>query len=212
LETLAEIAQETPWLYQRTPIQPSPYIPVPATLDEYIDSLDAKQAHELRRKMRRAARSAIPVTMEIIANRELLGQALEDFFRLMVQEADKAAFLTPVMRTQMEAIAEAAFDNGWLQLVFLKVGHDRAAAYLNFDYDGRIWAYNSGFDTRFAELSPGWLLMAEMMQWCIANKIEAFDFMRGEEEYKYRFGGVDRFVWRATLMKEKDQTKSEKAV
>jgi hypothetical protein len=30
--------------------------------------------------------------------------------------------------------------------------------------------------------------------------VREFDFMRGDEEYKYRFGAVDRFVMRATLL------------
>jgi CelD/BcsL family acetyltransferase involved in cellulose biosynthesis len=37
------------------------------------------------------------------------------------------------------------------------------------------------------------------LQWCNENGIEAFDFMRGDEEYKYRFGGVDRHLDRLTL-------------
>ena len=31
------------------------------------------------------------------------------------------------------------------------------------------------------------------------NKRTEFDFMRGDEDYKYRFGGVDRFVVMAKL-------------
>jgi CelD/BcsL family acetyltransferase involved in cellulose biosynthesis len=37
------------------------------------------------------------------------------------------------------------------------------------------------------------------MDWCIQQGRDAFDFMRGDEEYKYHFGGVDRFVLKATL-------------
>lgn len=203
LETLAELAPETPWQVQQSRIQPSPYIPIPDSLDAYIDSLDSKQAHELRRKMRRAARNAVPVEMEIVARPEDLNQALEDFFHLMAQEAEKAAFLTPAMQAQMESISRAAFAAGWLQLVFLKVGRERSAGYMNFDYDNRIWAYNSGFAPQFAALSPGWLLMADMIQWCVEHGREVFDFMRGDEEYKYRFGGIDRFVYRVLLSKSK---------
>ena len=202
LEVFGELAQETPWPREQNRLQASPYIPIPADLDEYFAMLNAKQAHELRRKMRRAANNAIPIRMEIVKQAEDLEQALDDFFQLMTQEADKAAFLTAAMRLQMEAIARAAFENGWLQLAFLKVGNDRAAAYLNFDYDNRIWAYNSGFDSRFAPLSPGWLLMVEMLQWCIAQGREVFDFMRGDEEYKYRFGAIDRFVWQVEIVRQ----------
>ena len=36
---------------------------------------------------------------------------------------------------------------------------------------------------------------------CRKNGRYEFDFMRGDEEYKYRFGGVNRFVMRARVYK-----------
>lgn len=180
-------------------LQPCPYIVLPETFDAYLESLDSKQAHELRRKMRKAARNVLPVSAELISEAGDLDQALDDFFGLMTQEEDKLKFLTPAMRAQMEAIARAAFAGGWLQLVFLKVGSQRAAAYMNFDYDERIWGYNAGFSNAHAQLSPGWLMMAEMMQRSIEEKKIVFDFMRGDEEYKYRFGAVNRYVKKVTI-------------
>jgi CelD/BcsL family acetyltransferase involved in cellulose biosynthesis len=51
------------------------------------------------------------------------------------------------------------------------------------------------------ELSPGWVLLANTIQWCCENGRYEFDFMRGDEEYKYRFGGVNRFVMRARVLR-----------
>jgi CelD/BcsL family acetyltransferase involved in cellulose biosynthesis len=61
--------------------------------------------------------------------------------------------------------------------------------------------YNSGFNPRYFETSPGWVLLGHMIQWAISNGREALDFMRGDEEYKYRFGAVDRHVVKATLIR-----------
>ena len=192
-------AQNLGWAYEIETLQPSPYIVVPDSLEAYIEGLDSKQSHELRRKLRRAARNPQPITLEIIKARAFLPAALEDFFTLMTQEADKARFLTPAMRAQMETVALTAFDGGWLQLVFLKCGARRIAGYLNFDYDTCIWAYNAGFSNEDAALSPGWLIMAEMMRWCGQHGRRIFDLMRGGEDYKYRFGAIDRFVHRVVI-------------
>ena len=191
--------REFGWTYENEILQPSPYIRVPKNLDAYIEGLGSKQAHELRRKLRRAARNPEPIALEIIQDAALLPAALHDFFALMTQEADKAKFMTPGMRAQMETIARTAFDGGWLQLAFLKCGTRRIAAYMNFDYDNCIWAYNAGFNSADAKLSPGWLIMAEMMRWSAEYGRRIFDLMRGGEEYKYRFGAVDRFVQRAVI-------------
>lgn len=199
LGLLQQAAEAEGLAYEQVQLQPSPYIPVPDSFEDYMGMLESKHAHELRRKLRRAARHAVPTAVEIVQEKERLGPALKDFFALMRQEADKNQFLTPAMQTQMDAIARAACRAGWLQLMFFKVGNERVAGYLNFDYDNRIWAYNAGFNSGYAELSPGWLLLAEMIDWCIDNDRAVFDLMRGGEEYKYRFGGVDRFVLKATI-------------
>ena len=53
----------------------------------------------------------------------------------------------------------------------------------------------------FKDVSPGWVIMAYDIQWCCNNGRNEFDFMRGDEEYKYRMGGVNRFVMRARAVK-----------
>jgi CelD/BcsL family acetyltransferase involved in cellulose biosynthesis len=119
----------------------------------------------------------------------------------MAADPEKSAFLTTEMRTQMHRSARAAFQDGWLQLAFLTVNGEKAAGYLNFDYRNRIWVYNSGLDRRFQEYSPGWVLLGHLLQWANEKQRDEFDFMRGTEDYKYRFGGVDKMVVRAKISK-----------
>jgi CelD/BcsL family acetyltransferase involved in cellulose biosynthesis len=106
------------------------------------------------------------------------------------------------MRSQMHMAVRAAQREGWLQLSFLEVDGVKAAGYLNFDYADHIWVYNSGIDFQFGDLSPGWVLLGYLLQWAIEHKRRAFDFMRGNESYKYRFGGVDRFIMRARVIRD----------
>ncbi|PPQ36641.1 hypothetical protein CCS01_04570 [Rhodopila globiformis] len=49
---------------------------------------------------------------------------------------------------------------------------------------GLLTAHESG---PWARLSPGRLLMAEIVRWCIAEGIETFDLARGDEPYKKDF-------------------------
>jgi len=119
----------------------------------------------------------------------------------MARDPDKAKFLTPAMRAQMHSIIQAAHRAGWLQLAFIEVNGEKAAGYLNFDYMGHIWVYNSGLDFRFSELSLGWVLLGHLLEWANEHQRKYFDFMRGDEQYKYRFGAIDRQVVRATLRK-----------
>jgi CelD/BcsL family acetyltransferase involved in cellulose biosynthesis len=81
------------------------------------------------------------------------------------------------------------------------VDGQKAAGYLNFDYVNRIWVYNSGLARRFTDLSAGWVLLGYLLQWANEQKRLEFDFMRGDEDYKYRFGALDRFLARGKVQR-----------
>jgi CelD/BcsL family acetyltransferase involved in cellulose biosynthesis len=178
-----------------------PSIPLKGDFEIYLAGIEKKQRHEIRRKMRRLAESGLNIRWYIVKDEQALEKEVEAFLELMAEDPNKAAFLTPPMRQQMKLACRAAFDHGWLQLAFLEVDGQKAAGYLNFDYLDRIWVYNSGFSWRFMDLSAGWVLLGYLLQWANENQRSEFDFMRGNEDYKYRFGGVDSFVVRARVIR-----------
>jgi CelD/BcsL family acetyltransferase involved in cellulose biosynthesis len=189
------------WTFTRETYQPAPYIPLPADFDTYLAGIDKKQRHEIRRKMRRAAEHEIPVRWYIVEDESMLDAEMDGFFALMTQDPAKEKFLTEPMRRQMLATAHTALRGGWLWLAFLEVGGTKAAGAFNFDYDNRLWGYNSGVNRDFIELSPGWVLLSHTLQWACEHGRSEFDFMRGNEEYKYRFGAKDRLVMRAKVVR-----------
>jgi CelD/BcsL family acetyltransferase involved in cellulose biosynthesis len=124
---------------------------------------------------------------------------IDAFIRLMEQDTGKADFLRPEMRAQMREIIRTAHENGWLWLAFLEADGKRIAAALNFDYENKLWGYNAGVDRAYMDLSPGWVLLGYILQWACENNRAEFDFMRGDEEYKYRFGAVNQYVMRVKV-------------
>ncbi len=200
-QALARRAAACGWTFSDQVLQPAPYISLPGDFETYLAGIKKKQRHEIRRKMRRAANYHEPVTWRIITAEEELDAAIEACCELMSQDPDKQAFLTQTMRSQMRILLHAAFRAGWLQLAFLEVGGRKAAGYLNFDYDNRIWVYNSGAHPDYLHLSPGWVLLGHLLQWANENGRHEFDFMRGDEAYKYRFGAQDRFVHRLRVQR-----------
>ncbi len=202
--TLAALEAESAkrgWDFTREVYQPAPYIPLPADFDSYLAGIDKKQRHEIRRKLQRAAEHEIPVRWYRVEDESTLESEMEAFFALMTQDPAKENFLTEPMRRQMLATARTALRGGWLWLAFLEVGGKKAAASFNFDYKNRLWGYNSGVSRDFIELSPGWVLLAHILQWACEHGRSEFDFMRGNEEYKYRFGARDRSVMRVRVLR-----------
>ncbi len=199
LQVLKFEAEKIGWSFTQERTYHTPSIPLPGDFETYLSNIDKKQRHEIRRKMRRAVESGSDVRWYIVKDEATLEAEVDAFLVMMAEEPDKEKFLTEAMRQQMHLSSRAAFENGWLQLAFLEVDGQKAAGYLNFDYLNRIWVYNSGIERRYLELSPGWVLLGHLLQWANENKRAEFDFMRGDEEYKYRFGGVDQFVVRAQV-------------
>ena len=197
---IERIAPELGWTVKAENAYHTPVIPLAADWDAYLAGIDKKQRHEIRRKLRRAEESA-EVKWYFAEDAATLDAEIEAFFDLMAVDEDKKRFLTDPMRGQMRAIIHWAFDAGYLQLSFLTIEGVKGAGYLCFDYNGHILVYNSGFDFRFSQYSPGWVLLGFLIQHAIENSKKYFDFMRGDEDYKYRFGGADGFVRRIELEK-----------
>jgi len=189
------------WTHHEEVYRPTPRIPLNGSFDEYLARIDKKQRHEIRRKMRRAAESEKNVRFTIVNGTEDIDAEIDVFFDLMVHDPGKAEFLHPAMREQMTVTIRNAHAQGYLWLAFLEIDGVKTAASLNFDYKNKLWGYNSGVSREHMELSPGWVLLAHTIQWCCDNGRYEFDFMRGDEEYKYRFGGVNKHVMRVKVIK-----------
>lgn len=200
LPVLKEAARRRGWTFSQEVLQHCPYIPLPGDWEKYLlEQVDKKQRHEIRRKIRRVESNDKAVRWYIVEDERALDTEIEAFMDLMAHDPQKAKFLTDAMRRQFRRGSWAAWRAGYLQLAFLEVGGVKAAGYINFDYGNRIWVYNSGLNFDYYNLSPGWVLLGYLLQWANENKRQVFDFLRGEEDYKYRFGGIDRRVVRVKI-------------
>jgi CelD/BcsL family acetyltransferase involved in cellulose biosynthesis len=176
-----------------------PIVRLPSTFEDYIASLDKKNRHELRRKLRR---SAGLVEWYIVGDEHDLNVELNKFLILMAASTpDKAEFLrNPQNVDFFQRMVPVMAERGWLQLSFLTVKGEAAASYLNFDYENRIMVYNSGLDPAvYGHLSPGIVLLARLVEYAIDTERTVFDFLRGDEPYKYDMGGQDTQVYRMEI-------------
>jgi CelD/BcsL family acetyltransferase involved in cellulose biosynthesis len=193
VKALESAAKSLQWNFRTECVKHSPFVSLPGDWDAYLALIDKKQRHEIRRKMRRAAESS-EVKWYFVEKRDSLENEINDFLGLMALDGEKAHFLNDPMKEFMRFSLNWAFQEHCLQLSFLEIQGHKAAGYFCFDYQNRILVYNSGFDPDYSEYSPGWVLLGNLLQWANENHRSEFDFMRGNEDYKYRFGGKDRFV------------------
>lgn len=162
--------------------------------DGYLQTLSKKQRHEIRRKLRRA-QEGVEWEWRTSQNEADLARDLPIFFRLHEASArDKARFMTPRMRAFFEDLSAAFLAKGMLRLsVFRREGVDIAAT-MSFLYRDRYLLYNSGYDPAYAAHSPGIAAAAHAIQDAISEKAAVFDFLSGDESYKYQLGATNTYT------------------
>lgn len=199
---LAEMAADRGYQVHTEVEDICPIIPLPATWDDYLNSLSKKQRHEIRRKLRRAEGSG-QINWYIVNEEHDLAAEMEAFIELhQKSHVDKDEFMDAQMKGFFHAAAQVLHEAGWLQLAFMEVNGEKAATMLNFDYQDSIMVYNSGYNPhKYARLSPGIVLLAYCIQWAIELGRSKFDFLRGDEEYKYRFGAQPTEIYRLVIAK-----------
>lgn len=200
-QALHQAARQQGLTVERRPEDVCPIIPLPSTWDDYLGMLDKKQRHELRRKIRRAEREA-KVDWYVTCDPKYLSEDMEVFFHLhRVSSPDKEDFVSdPAVQAFFHEVGRLLLTQGSLELSFLLTNGERAATMFCFEYNNRTLVYNSGYDPQsFRHLSPGIVLLGYHIQDSITKGRTEFDFLRGDEVYKYRFGGQNLEVYQVSI-------------
>ena len=197
-------ATDSCWLVTREREDVCPVLTIPAGLDfeGYLDTLEKKERHEVRRKIRRAS-AAGRIALELSADpiRDL------DAFVELHQKRWGAEGLFPptaggaASRRFFAGLFESCAPTGVLDLCFLTIGGRRIAAGVTFDDGKTKYYYNAGVDPDARELSPGVVMVASYIQRAIELGRTRLDFLRGNEPYKYEWGAVDEPIERLLVQR-----------
>jgi CelD/BcsL family acetyltransferase involved in cellulose biosynthesis len=200
-EMLPQIAQEKGLSCAVMPEDVCPVVSLPGDFETYLMSLRKKDRHELRRKVRKLeGREDVRWYLVPPTDAEQMHDAMHTFLDLHRKSGtDKAHFMNEDMASFFFETVEALLPTGWLDLAILEVDKEPAAAYFSFNYNERIYLYNSGYDPRFSSYSAGIALLVYRIHKAILQGAKHFDFLRGDEEYKYDFGGKNSYVFRAII-------------
>ena len=162
---------------------------LPPTWEEYLGGLASKQRHEVRRKLRRLAEAG-EINYRFIDDISSTPGFMDRFFKMFTESRqDKAAFLTEQREVFFRLLVEKTTATGLLKLGMLELDGRVMAAVICFDYDDGIYLYNSGYDPEFNYLSVGWLSKVLCIKESIESGKKIFDFLKGDEPYKYHLGG-----------------------
>jgi len=160
-------------------------VDLPASFDDYLGGLDAKERHEVRRKRRR---------FEAAHGRARLqgaGPAGLAWFAAMHRAAagTKGGFLTPSLEAFFRDLL--AIEGARLDLLMGEQERPLAAAF-GFQDEQAYYLYNSAYQPAAAPSSPGVVLVELLVRRAIGGGLGRFDFLKGAESYKFRLGARPR--------------------
>jgi CelD/BcsL family acetyltransferase involved in cellulose biosynthesis len=173
-------------------------IALPKTFEEYLAGLDGHDRHEFRRKRRRLSeagewkvRRAHDVGWE---------DDLASFVEFHRQApGDKSSFFTSERERFFRRLAADLMLLGLARLDVLELSGEVVAATFSYDFRDRFGLYNSSFRPDLARLAPGMVLVGSLIEEAIEAGKTEFDFLRGGEAYKMRFGPVARPVYQVMI-------------
>lgn len=177
----------------------APALDLPFTVESYLSTLTKKDRHEVRRKKRRAEKEGT-VTFHKIVQPSQVMEIFPRFITLFRKTArNKDAFLTPEREQFFLSVAEEFSRREWLELFVLSFDKKEVAYLLSFHYNDTLYLYNAAYDPGYSSLSPGIVAITYCLEDTISRGIQRFDFLRGDETYKYRFGAHDNHLYRLTV-------------
>ena len=180
-----------------------PYVELPGTWEQYLQTLvGPKSRREFRRCLGRIERGEpLRLTHLTGASGDLHIEVLLRLWQLRwsARPAEMLEMLRRVLRSC------AGRNCLWLPVLWHAETPIAAAAVL-IDHQKKVFnGYIMAFDATYAKLSPGTTLIAYTLRHAIEHGFKTFDFLRGGEDYKDRFGTQERRVTHTTITRMKPQ-------
>lgn len=135
------------------------------------------------------------VTFQWLPPGQFDGGSLESLFLLHERRRSRTTSATSFQRDQMRfhrgLIERGDGRRGPAGLVAYQKGRPIGVLY-GFWWKTTFYAYQSGWDPAWASHSLGTVMLHQAIESARSFGAQTFDFLRGAEPYKYRFGAVDR--------------------
>ncbi|MBI4296522.1 MAG: GNAT family N-acetyltransferase [Chloroflexi bacterium] len=164
---------------------------LPDTWDGYLEILSVTQRHEIRRKLRKLEKAG-NVSYRIIGESGDIPGTMDRFLKFFVEsKKEKSEFMTDHMRDFFISLATTMAEAGLMRFGVLELDTQPVAMVMCFDYNNNVYLYNSGYDPRYTYLSVGLLSKVLYIKDCIEKHKQKFDFLKGDETYKYQLGGKE---------------------
>jgi CelD/BcsL family acetyltransferase involved in cellulose biosynthesis len=183
----------------------APYLDLPVIWDNYFGSLRGKRRRMLGRMLRNLEEKNGAVSFQR-CDADSLEVVLNRFFDLH-QERWRAAgisgsFADPRVKEFYREVARKFLNRGWLYFSSMNVDSKLVSAMYGCIFNRRLYFITSGRDVRYSEYNVGHLHMMHVIKDAVSRNLTEFDFLQGDEPYKFYWTKSARRYMRVTIIKQ----------
>jgi CelD/BcsL family acetyltransferase involved in cellulose biosynthesis len=143
------------------------------------------------RRCRRRLEDEGEVRFEVHDGSERLDVLLDEGYAVEAAgwqgEAGSAIASLPQTRAFYTEIAGWASEQGWLRLLFLRVGGRAVAFDYCLQYGGVLYDLKGGYRTEYRKQGPGKMLALEAIEWAYGQGLRELDFLGDDDDYKLQW-------------------------
>jgi len=200
---LAGQLQQHRWTVAETKINICPFIKLAGhNWDSYLASVGSSHRYNFNRRLRNLMKGS-GMRLECVQSPGEAQRALEQVIALHCKRwgsrGTSEAFQTDAVVAFHREFVERAANRGWLRLLILWLENQPVAALYGLRYGETFYFYQSGFDPAFTKQSVGLVVMGLAIKAAIEEGVSEYDFLHGNEEYKFHWASDIRDLGRLEL-------------
>ena len=180
-----------------------PYITLPKTWEEYLDSLSKKSRYNVRKKRRDLEKEYKNCRFFFVGDEETLQQTMEYTVQLhrkrMMMKGKQGFSISSTFWEFQKEVAREFLAKGWLFLGVLEADGSPVASQYGFKFNNKLFHYQTGFDPNYERHSTGLISTGYMIENALKEKLQEYDFLRGREDYKFHWTQNVRTIYCALI-------------
>jgi len=178
-----------------------PTVSLPESWDEFLLQLSSNFRSQVRRSYKQIVGEEQPNFRSLDhSEADVFTRELIRLNRSRMQAKGEVSSLEEdAFRTFLEEAIPYMASRGFAWLDTIERDGEMLGTALNFVHGDSVYFYMGGFDSQAGKLRPGTALFAQVIQRSIGGGYAKYDFLRGDETYKYRWNANDIVTHRLTI-------------
>ncbi|MCB0274466.1 MAG: GNAT family N-acetyltransferase [Calditrichaeota bacterium] len=190
LKTLENIASKTRSRFYNQHHRICPFVPVHGKWEDFLGNLSSNMRQQVKRRRKKFFEST-GNSFRLVENPAEVPEEMETLFRLhekrFASKRVESKFNRDSRKVFHGQISRIFQEQNILRLFELTHEKQVVASLYCFEFAGELFYFQAGLDPVWEPHSVGMVLMSKAIEYAHDRQLKRFDFMRGEETYKFRW-------------------------